>query len=376
MIKIASITPYKIVPAVKGGEKGIFYFLKYLAKYVSVTAFTVTENTGMVNGIRFEPLLGGTSQKLRYVNPWLYFTIKKECRRLGIKHVIVEHPYYAWLGYALKKFAGLKLIFHSHNIEAERFRTMNKRWWKIMYLYERFAHRVADFNFFISQEDREHAINEYGVKADKSAVITYGIEAVKAPAEEERAKCKKIVCEELGLPVTTRLILFNGTLDYAPNRAGLNRILDEINPLLLSRCKTPYSIVICGLRLPATYKDLKAYTSKNIIYKGFVADIDLYFKAADLFINPITDGGGIKTKLVEALAADTPAVSFKAGAYGIPAGMTGHHLATVEDGDSTRFANAVIDQLEYAKEPIPLAFYEHFSWDAIAKKAVNIVSRL
>src|SRR5690606_29434054 len=143
-------------------------------------------NKGTVDGICFEPLLGSTVEKGRYVNPLLYFTIKKECRKKGIEHIIIEHPYYAWLGYLLKRFAGLKIIFHSHNIEAGRFRSMRKWWWRIMYGYERFAHRFADFNFFISQEDREYAIRHYGIAAGASAVITYGIEADEAPSAAER----------------------------------------------------------------------------------------------------------------------------------------------------------------------------------------------
>ena len=376
MIKIASITPYKILPAVTGGQKGIFFFLKYLARHAELTAFTVAENNGTVDGIVFKPLLGSTTEKLRYINPILFFRIKSECRKRGLRYIIIEHPYYAWLGFALKKWGGLKVVFHSHNIEAERFRTMHKWWWKWMYRYERFAHRLADFNFFISREDKDFAVSKYGVNEAATSVITYGIEASHAPTVEDRKACREQLCKELGLPAQTKLILFNGTLDYAPNRAGLDSILHEINPLLQKLYGQPYTIVICGLRLPVEYEDLKTYASKNIVYKGFVTDINLYFKAADLFINPITDGGGIKTKLVEALAANTPAVSFAAGAYGIPVEITGRQLAIVKDGDHKAFAAAVINQLDREKDSIPAAFFEHFSWESIALKAANILNRL
>lgn len=373
---IASIVPYKIVPAIKGGEKGIYYFLKHVARYAPVTCFTVSENTGKEEGIDFIDVLGSTGKKSRYADFSIFNKIKKACKTRGIKHVIIEHPYYAWLGHLLKKYGGLKLIVHSHNIEAARFKSMGKWWWPIMYRYEKFAHQTADFNFFITEEDREYAIKEYKLNAGKCAVITYGIEATQAPALTDKEQCRQSVCKELDLPADTKLILFNGTLDYAPNRDALDRILNEINPELLKACSFSYRIVICGLRLPERYDELKAYKEQHIIYKGFVEDIDLYFKAADLFINPVTDGGGIKTKLVEALGANTSAVSFKAGAYGIPAAVAGNCLAVIPDGDSSGFANAIVQQLRLPKEEIPQAFFEHFSWDNIAGKAVSKINAL
>ncbi|MFT4092311.1 MAG: glycosyltransferase family 4 protein [Niabella sp.] len=364
------------MPAVTGGEKGIFLFLKHVARHARVTCFSVSENKDNSAGIGFFPLLGSTHKKWRYIDIRLFFSIKKTCKNENIGHIMIEHPYYAWLGYLLKKFAGLKLIVHSHNIEAARFKTMRKRWWRILYSYEKFAHQNADFNFFITEEDRKYAIQEYKLKADKCAVITYGIETAKAPGAEDKALSKRKVYDETGLPAETKLILFNGTLDYLPNRDGLDRILNEIGPVLEETLALPYKIIICGMRLPDTYNKLKAYESHNIIYKGFVEDVDLYFKAADLFINPIIDGGGIKTKLVEALAANTPSISFKAGAYGIPFSVTGNNLSIIPDGDSKGFAESIINRLNNAKEDIPSVFYDHFNWDAIARKAVGIVSKV
>jgi hypothetical protein len=62
--------------------------------------------------------------------------------------------------------------------------------------------------------------------------------------------------------------------------------------------------------------ELKNYADQNIIYAGFVDDISIYFKGADVFINPVSYGGGIKTKLVEALGYNLNAVSTSNGAIG------------------------------------------------------------
>lgn len=376
MFKVASLVPYKIIPAITGGEKGIFYFLKYVARYADVTAFSVTENAGTVARIHFVDVLGSTVKKGRYADFSIFWKIKSTCRRLGIRHIIIEHPYFAWLGVALKRWAGLTLILHSHNIEAARFKSMRKWWWPLLHQYEKFAHRQADFNFFITEEDKEYAVKTYRLNAGKCAVITYGIENTRTPSLEEKKQCKRQICDELGFPENTKLILFNGTLDYKPNRDGLDRILNEINPKLQHRLDVPYKIIICGPRLPAEYRQLASFQKAHIIYKGFVENINLYFKAADLFINPITDGGGIKTKLVEALAANTPCVSFRAGAYGIPSGVAGPHLLVAEDNDHESFSEAIRAQLLKRLQDIPTDFFDHFSWDAIARKTVGILQGL
>src|SRR5690606_37840931 len=224
-MKIASLAPYKIIPAVKGGEKGIYYFLKYIGRHAAITCLTVTENAGNTEGIEFVDVLGSGSKKLRYADFSLVRKIARICKHRGLRHIIIEHPYYAWLGYCLKKFAGLKLIIHSHNIEAARFKSMGKWWWRMMQWYERFAHRHANFNFFITEEDRSYAVKTYRLNPRQCAVITYGVETEAAPEWSEKENCKVAVCAELNVPVTTRLILFNGTLDYGPNRDGLDRIL-------------------------------------------------------------------------------------------------------------------------------------------------------
>ncbi|HUN01950.1 MAG TPA: glycosyltransferase family 4 protein [Niabella sp.] len=376
-MKVASLVSYKIIPAISGGEKGIYYFLQYFGKYASITCYTVSENEATEKEhFIATPVLGSSKSKFRYINIFLFFKLRRLLTRSGIKALIIEHPYYGWLGFLLKHFAGIRLIVHSHNIENERFRTMSKWWWKILYYYERFTHRAADMNFFITEEDREYAIRKFNINPQNCIVITYGIENEKAVPLQEKFIAKEHLCNELNLTTDTVLILFNGTLDYPPNREGLDMILSEINPILKKQIALPYKIIVCGLRLPEEYNELKKYQPDNIIYKGFVEDIGFYFKAADIFINPIIEGGGIKTKLVEALAANTPAVSFFTGAYGIPLSVTGNHLKIVEDRNYERFADAIAATALQKKDNIDESFFDHFYWGNIAKKAVGEINNL
>ena len=136
-----------------------------------------------------------------------------------------------------------------------------------------------------------------------------------------------------------------------------------------------YKIIICGKNLPGRLNELKGYTDKNIIYAGFVDDISIYLKGADIFINPVTDGGGIKTKLVEALGYNLTAVSTKNGALGIDESICNGKLLLSENADWQVFANNMIEATEI-KQSISHSFFQHFYWDNIARKAARVIEEL
>ncbi|MCD2422203.1 glycosyltransferase family 4 protein [Niabella pedocola] len=375
MIKIASLVPYKIVPPVTGGEKGVYYFLKNLAAFGDLSCFTVVENGSLSTLFHTIPVLGSSRNQFRYINPLLFFRLRRLLRERGIRYLMLEHPYFGWLGILLQRLAGIKLIVHSHNIEAFRFKDLKKWWWKCLFWYEKKVHQLADLNFFISPEDRSFAIQQYQLAPEKCAVMPYGIELAHVSSETKQA-ARRVLCKALDLDPDTRLVLFNGTLSYPPNLDAVLTILRSINPLFKQQYSKPYKILICGKGLPdALLQEMKEQETQHILYQGFVEDIQLYFSAADLFINPVADGGGIKTKLVEALGSNTPAVSYKKGAFGVPEALTGAHLRVVADNDNSQFVKEMIAVLEAQNSSIPESFYAYFRWDKIARRAMDTIEK-
>ncbi|CAN5841023.1 hypothetical protein BH11BAC4_BH11BAC4_14210 [soil metagenome] len=348
-----------------GGQKGIALFYQYLSRLLPVTIISTTNNE-MPAGMdaQFLPVLGNS--KFRYINPFLFFTMKRLLRENNCTHLILEHPYYGWLGILLKRFCNIKLIIHSHNIESLRFKSTGRWWWPVLWRYEKFTHRKADINFFITVADRDFAIKNFSLEPQKCHTITYGFEIDKPPLKSERQSAKKRLQSLHPINEDEKILLFNGTLDYKPNQDAVDTILHQINPALLSRNDFKYKIIICGKGLPAGYNDLKAYQTQHIIYAGFVDDINVYFKGADIFINPVTDGGGIKTKLVEALGFDLAVVSTASGAIGVPLSITGNKLLVIADGNWQDFSKAILSVDPLAK--IPAVFFDHFFWGNIAAK--------
>ena len=367
MINVLSIVSYRFLPALMGGEKNISIFNNYLSALVNLSCVTV-KKVEVHNESQYEILPVLSNSIIRYINPFYFFILRKIIRQKKISHIILEHPYYGWLGLALQKLLGIKLIIHSHNIEALRFKSFGKWWWRLLWQYEKAVHRRADMSFFITHEDMDYAIVHFKLEQKKCTVITYGINFNIAPARQEKAIARAKVCNTHHINPANLLLFYTGTLYYQPNLKGLDIILDEIN-LLLQQSGIAYTILVCGNHLPERYNNLEAYKNKNVIYAGFVKDIDTYFKAADIFINPISEGGGIKTKLVEALAGNSSAVSFASGAFGVPAAITGGKLIIVPDENSTEFFEAMQQSIPLLKKDIPTDFYEHFYWGNIVQKA-------
>lgn len=372
MAKVLSIVTYPIFPAKQGGQLAIALFNQYLSEEQELICFTVQSNLPS-----FAPytLLNELSESSsRYFNPFYFNRLRKIIKDHQISHIIIEHPYYGWMAFLLKCFCKIKVIVHSHNVESERFKSTGKWWWKILAYYEKWVHHMADFTFCITTEDRNYFHKNYHLPLEKSAVITYGIPFDTILNEEEKQIARNFLLSNYKLEDNTVLFFFNGALQYLPNLNAVKIIVNEINPRLL-RENLEYKIIICGKGLPPEMNDLKDYADKNIIYAGFVDDISIYYKGVDVFINPVVEGGGIKTKLVEALGNNLNAVSTKNGAFGVDLNLCNQKLVTVENEDWQEFANKMID-LSLMKSSIGDEYFQHFYWKNITKKAAAIIDTL
>lgn len=366
-VQLASLVSYKIFPPVMGGQRAIALYSKYIARHVPFIILTTSDNDpAAADGYKVVPVW--TNSPLRYLNIFKFFTIRSVIRRQKITHLQLEHPYFGWLGLLLKWFTGVRLIVRSHNIEGLRWKMMGKWWWNLLWQYEKFVHRQANYNFFITEEDLRYAIRHFKLQPQKCLLITYGLEWNTPPTPGEKEAARKILLSKHGIPADHCLLLFNGAFNYKPNLDALQRIIEEVYPALQKNSSFKYTILICGKDIPAAISQLHL---PHFIIAGFVDDITTYLKGADIFLNPITEGGGIKTKLVEALGFNMHAVSTSHGAIGIDAGICNGKLLITDD-IATDFADK-IRQLATYQAAIPPAFFEAFYWDNIAKKAARFI---
>ena len=214
--------------------------------------------------------------------------------------------------------------------------------------------------FFITPEDKNFAVKEWEVPQQKCIDVPFGIETREYP--KDKVQCREILRQKHAIGKEETIILFNGVLSYKPNLDALTVILDQINPMLLSHPNFKYKILICGKGLPSELDELKKYREKNIIYAGFVDNIDIYFKGADLFMNPVQSGGGVKTKMVEAIGFGTTVISTVAGATGIDRELCGNKLVVVDNDEWEGFAKVVIRKANI-REATPEKYYDYYNWE-------------
>ena len=131
-------------------------------------------------------------------------------------------------------------------------------------------------------------------------------------------------------------ILFTGTMSYYPNVTGMLTFLRGSWPSI--RAALPkIECWIVGANPPQEILD---YDGRNGIHvTGRVPSIDQYMKQTTIYIVPLTVGGGIRLKILEAMASGRAIVSTPVGCEGLD-GLHNQHLLIADLPKD--FADAVI----------------------------------
>lgn len=108
-------------------------------------------------------------------------------------------------------------------------------------------------------------------------------------------------------------VAFIGSLDWLPNTEGLEWFIKKVWPIVL-RKKPEAKLHIAG-RNPE--KSIFKYNSESIIVHGEVPDATAFVSAHAISIVPLLSGGGMRVKILEAMALSRAIVSTKVGAEGI-----------------------------------------------------------
>lgn len=367
MQRVLSIVPYPYLPWFSGGQKLIGLFNEHLAAQCNLQVVgTKGNDVALAKNYTFNPTLSGT--KLRYADCTALWRIQSLIQKQKSDSLILEHPFLGWLGVWLQRRTGVRLIVHTHNVEYQRFRTIGKWWWPLMKLYEKWVLRRANFVLCISEEDRQQMIQTLGLTPQKCIVVPYGIRQEAPPSN--KAALKAEICKQYQLNPNKPLLFFNGLLDYAPNTQALEIILHQLLPRL-QQVMPHFQILVAGKRLPAHFQNLESWKNRGVYYAGFVEDIDSCTAAADVLLNPVLTGGGVKTKMIEALGLNTSVVATESGATGADRTVCGKKLRVVPDGHWDAFVVA-IQQACTENETIPSAFYATYSWRHIAAKVAAL----
>ena len=362
------IVSYKIYPAENGGQQSIATFYAELNKRVSLTLLVSRDNE--VSGettISTVPIL--YSGLLSWLNLFLLYKIRRLIQQKNITCLLVDHSYYAWFAMLLSKLSGVPFIIRSHNIETHRFHDLGRWYSKLYEKYESRIHRQAHYNWWISRNDLKYATKKWNVSPEKSAVTTYGTLLRSEPDKLVRLQQRERLLSLLQVSQTDILYYFNGSLNYAPNVAAIRTIVYDIVPRLELK-NISFQIIITGSGLSLAWQKVLSNIPR-IHYLGFQENIDLYWEGTDCFINPVTLGSGIKTKIIESLSHGLPTVSTRSGMKGLERPTLQKVLVSVRDYDWEDFTNQMIAVTQSTvKWRIPLEFYQEFSLPNIVQNAL------
>lgn len=364
-MNVLAIVSYPFLPATTGGEICTFGLHNELAKTNEVSVFTVEPYSQKFTQPNFELLAKMPFKPSRYINIFVFFTIKKLIKEKRIDLLFFEQTWYGWLLWLLKIFTHKKIYIRAHNIEHLRFKSIGKTWWKLLFYYEKWTYNTADKVFFLTEEDRQKAVEVFQLAVNKTQVIPYGIDLAQIPLKEANA-VDNVKQRHLIKP-DENILLFYGTMGYKPNNDAVLYLLEKLQPALQKHPQFHYKIVVCGKNLPLTIEQ-KIKANPSIIYAGFVENLNEYIDAAKVVLNPVVTGGGVKTKAIDALARNANLVSTESGAIGIEKNVCGNKLIIVPDNDVNIFAQAIIKTCDALLNNVPNQFYQTYNWGNIIKR--------
>ncbi len=170
--------------------------------------------------------------------------------------------------------------------------------------------------------------------------------------------------------------VFIGGMDYQPNIEAVRYYRDTILPALVEAGVENFVFEVIGF-CPAGIK--RDFPAEYIRFVGYVEDLQGALANHFLFLAPIVSGTGIKTKVLEAMAAGLPILCTSASTFGLNI-QNGTHCVIAEDGP--QFATAILKLRDSPQKLRTLALAGHeyvlnnFSQSIITGKWRDILERL
>jgi polysaccharide biosynthesis protein PslH len=139
------------------------------------------------------------------------------------------------------------------------------------------------------------------------------------------------------------LLLFVGNYRHPPNVDAARRLVTEILPAV-RRTVPGARLRLVGPNLPG---DLLPSEADGVEATGYVSDLSPHFQEASVIVAPLRMGGGMRVKVLEAMAAGRPLVASRLAVAGLEV-RGGEHVLL---GESSReVSEAIVHLLEHPEE--------------------------
>jgi glycosyltransferase involved in cell wall biosynthesis len=170
-------------------------------------------------------------------------------------------------------------------------------------------------------------------------------------------------------------LLFVGTLDFRPNVDAVRWFAREALPLIVEEYPGARFVVAGRDPVPS----VRALAGPHIEVVGPVEDERPLMQAASIYVVPLRSGGGMRFKVVQAMAAGVPVVSTTFGMEGVSA-RHGEHVLTADT--PAAFLEAIrrtLSDPEASRKRVERAralVVERYDWRAILPAIHTLYDRL
>ena len=250
------------------------------------------------------------------------------------KHFDVAHADQLNMAQYAARVPGARKILDAHNalwlLYKRLWETMRpgpQKWllgrdWRLLKQYEGQVCRAFDAVLAVSQGDKTELEDAMGEPSDIQ-VIPIAIDTDEAGPVERHPEADHI--------------LHIGTMYWPPNIDGVRWFIHQVYPHIRAQHPNAHFDVV-GARPPQDLISLGGNGS-GVNVTGYVADATPYLEQAGVMVVPVRAGGGMRVKILNALAQGLPMVSTTIGCEGI-AVQDGRHLLIADTPEE--FAQATL----------------------------------
>ncbi len=279
----------------------------YLEKYGFETLFVDT-SLNVVDA--FSALLTQDSYNIsRFFSPDVDKALEELLMAETYDVIILESLFVASYMHTIRRITQAPVVLRSHNLEFtiwHRLAKLQKSGIKKTYLriltrqlkiYETDVLKEIDGLIAINPDELAH-FRRLGYPG-KGITVPFGVDTRDYIPDHEHME----------FPSVFHL----GSMDWQPNQEGLKWYLDKVWPLILTE-RPDLKMYIAGREMPEWVDE---YATENVIIIGDVPDAKNFMRSKGVLVIPLLSGGGMRVKMIEALALEKAIVSTPLGARGV-----------------------------------------------------------
>jgi polysaccharide biosynthesis protein PslH len=392
-MNILFVAPRLPYPLDRGGEILVYNYLRILSKTHQVTLFCFSaDNTKdsdvakvreIVKRLRVFPRRSKLSplviaRSLLYSECYMVARHSSQEMQLAIQEEIAEHKVdiiHAEIFFMVNNIpreVKVPIVLGMENVYYQIVDRMAKKY------YQRVVQKIARIESGRTQRDEIQVWNRSTVNIAISENDKEELGRINGPNHKCHVILPGVFTEQIDVRMLTERsdIIFVGSLDYHPNIDGIQFFVSEILPMI--REKIPDAKIKIVGRNPG--ERLREYLKfhKIFLYPN-VESVSGYLVDSVVEIVPLRIGGGVRMKILEALAHKVAVVSTSVGCEGLPFADNKHIL--IRD-DPKKFAEEVVSVVSNPSKYQPMvdrAFEEvnrNHSWEVSVAKLESVYQSL